>query len=352
MRGDTDRAIAGFRRGDQARSEERGRVQQPRLRLPQQRRDRPRHRRFQRGDQAQRRTMRPRFTTAPPSITTSTTSTARSRISTRRIKLDANYRGRLQRARRRPRQQERIRPGDRRISARPSSSIRKNARAFNNRGFAYRNRGDFDRAIADYSQALALNPSYALALYNRGIAYYDKRDVEHATRDMNQAIKLNPNFSTAVHDRGIANYDNHDYDRTIAAADAADQGEAELMRRASAARQRLRKPARGRPHHPGRQSSRSATTSTTPMPIRRIRSRRPGPPQSAPEPVAVPARGAVVPPRRTSGPRSCCSDAMRLAAGTAAKPARAKTVRRKPRSQRAAQAVAALADKRQPSFQR
>ncbi len=97
----------------------------------------------------------------------------------------------------------------------------KDARAFNNRGFAYRNKGQFDAAIADYNQALTINPNYALALYNRGIAYYDKRDFERATRDMNQAIKINPNFSTAVHDRGITYYDQHAFDRAAAAADTA-----------------------------------------------------------------------------------------------------------------------------------
>jgi len=68
------------------------------------------------------------------------------------------------------------------------------------------NRGEFDRAVADYNQALAISPNYALALYNRAFAYYDKRDFERATADMNQAIKLNPNFATAFVDRGIVAY--------------------------------------------------------------------------------------------------------------------------------------------------
>ena len=52
---------------------------------------------------------------------------------------------------------------------------------YNNRGFAYRNKGETDRAIADYQQAIKLNPNYALAFYNRGIAYYDKRDFDRAS---------------------------------------------------------------------------------------------------------------------------------------------------------------------------
>ena len=203
MRGDNDRAIADFDAAHQARSEERGRLQQPRLCLSQQRRHRPRHRRLQRGDQDQRRLYdralqsrqrllrqarprprdqgfrrgdqarsaisRPPITRAASPTTTRTSSTRRSRTSARR-----------------------------------SSSIRRTRAPSTIAASPIATSGDFDRAIADYNQALAINPNYALALYNRGIAYYDKRDFDRATRDMNQAIKLNPNFSTAFLDRGIA----------------------------------------------------------------------------------------------------------------------------------------------------
>ena len=40
--------------------------------------------------------------------------------------------------------------------------------AYNNRGNAYKANGDLDRAIADYNQAIALDPKYALAYNNRG----------------------------------------------------------------------------------------------------------------------------------------------------------------------------------------
>src|SRR6266511_3782105 len=65
---------------------------------------------------------------------------------------------------------------DRAIAA-LSEAIRldpKNARAFNNRGFAYARKGDMDRAIADYNEAIRLDPNYALASANRGIAYASK----------------------------------------------------------------------------------------------------------------------------------------------------------------------------------
>src|SRR5215813_6236370 len=37
------------------------------------------------------------------------------------------------------------------------------AEAFNNRGVGYRLKGDYDRAIADYAQAIKLNPKLAAA---------------------------------------------------------------------------------------------------------------------------------------------------------------------------------------------
>ena len=53
----------------------------------------------------------------------------------------------------------------------PNDSL---ARAFNNRGTAYRAKGQHDRAIQDYDQAIKLDPSYASAFINRGVAYNAK----------------------------------------------------------------------------------------------------------------------------------------------------------------------------------
>src|SRR3974390_567511 len=46
----------------------------------------------------------------------------------------------------------------------------KMAVAYNNRGNAYDDKGQYDRALADYNKALDLNPKYAEAYYNRGRA--------------------------------------------------------------------------------------------------------------------------------------------------------------------------------------
>jgi tetratricopeptide (TPR) repeat protein len=66
------------------------------------------------------------------------------------------------------------------------------AEAFNNRGIAYRLKGDLDRAIADYNQAIKLNSKLAAAFGNRGVVYDRKGDYDRAIQDYDQAIKLNP----------------------------------------------------------------------------------------------------------------------------------------------------------------
>ena len=52
--------------------------------------------------------------------------------------------------------------------------------------------GDLDRAIADYTQAIQLNPKYAPAYYNRGSAWGNKGDFDRAIADYSQAILLDP----------------------------------------------------------------------------------------------------------------------------------------------------------------
>jgi lipoprotein NlpI len=79
------------------------------------------------------------------------------------------------------------------------------ALAFNNRAIAYAEKGDLDRAIADYNEAIRLDPKYADAFNNRAIAYADKGDADRAMANYNEAIRLNPKLAVAFHFRGIAN---------------------------------------------------------------------------------------------------------------------------------------------------
>ena len=91
--------------------------------------------------------------------------------------------------------------------------------AYFHRGLAYQNgKQDFDRALADYQDVIRLDPSFLLAFYNRGLIYqYGKKDVDRAIIEYNEAIRLDPKYALAYHSRGIAYHNGKkDYDRAIA----------------------------------------------------------------------------------------------------------------------------------------
>ena len=76
--------------------------------------------------------------------------------------------------------------------------------------------GNYDRAIADFNEAIRLNPSYALALGNRGLVYAKKDSYDRAIADFDEAIRLDPKYAIAFRGRGVAYGNKGDYDRAIA----------------------------------------------------------------------------------------------------------------------------------------
>src|SRR5947209_354736 len=87
--------------------------------------------------------------------------------------------------------------------------------AFYNRGNAYRLKGDTERAIRDFDQALLLNPNFVRALGNRGTVYMDKKDYNRAIEDFDRVIQLDPTNVLGFNNRGVANVRKGDYDRAI-----------------------------------------------------------------------------------------------------------------------------------------
>jgi len=63
---------------------------------------------------------------------------------------------------------------------------------FYNRGIAYDDKGQHDRAIEDYNQAIRLNPNYATAFYNRGVSWARKNDLQRALADFKKFSELAP----------------------------------------------------------------------------------------------------------------------------------------------------------------
>jgi tetratricopeptide (TPR) repeat protein len=50
----------------------------------------------------------------------------------------------------------------------------------------------YDRAIADYDEAICLRPEYGFAFYNRGSAWEEKEDISRAIADYNEALRIDP----------------------------------------------------------------------------------------------------------------------------------------------------------------
>ena len=90
------------------------------------------------------------------------------------------------------------------------------AAAYNNRGWSYSQKDDHDRAIADYDEAIRLDPNNALALVNRGWSYERKGAYDRAIADYDEAIEADPKYSLAYNNRGWIRYLQGDPDRAIA----------------------------------------------------------------------------------------------------------------------------------------
>ena len=101
----------------------------------------------------------------------------------------------------------------------PLGQFLNGARAYRVRGDAYLQKGDLDEAIADYTEAIRLDPNDAGAYRNRGVAYWVKGDLDKAEKaiaDWTEAIRLNPDDTIAYLCRGDAYKEKGDLDKAIA----------------------------------------------------------------------------------------------------------------------------------------
>src|SRR5260221_74791 len=62
-----------------------------------------------------------------------------------------------------------------------------------NKGDGWLAKGDYDRAIADYNQAIHLDAMNSYAYYNRGGAWAEKGDYDRAIADYKKAMRTDPN---------------------------------------------------------------------------------------------------------------------------------------------------------------
>jgi tetratricopeptide (TPR) repeat protein len=97
-----------------------------------------------------------------------------------------------------------------------------NAQEYLTRGESSFNQGDFDGAIADFAEALRLDPNLgaakedlSAAYFNRGAASFQKGDIDRGIGDLTKAIGLNPNDDQVYGARGMMYEKKGNHDEAI-----------------------------------------------------------------------------------------------------------------------------------------
>ena len=93
--------------------------------------------------------------------------------------------------------------------------------AYNNRGVARKNRGDTQAALADFNEAIRINPRDPRGFDNRATYYFNRRDFDHALPDYDRAIALDPEDAVGYSNRGGLLASTGRYDRALADFDRA-----------------------------------------------------------------------------------------------------------------------------------
>jgi tetratricopeptide (TPR) repeat protein len=108
--------------------------------------------------------------------------------------------------------------------------IRDSPQASLNRGATYRAKGDLDRAIKEYDEAIRHDPRNADAYLVRGAAYQAKSDLARAIKDYDEAIRRDPRNADAFLIRGDAYQANSDLERAMKDYDEAIRLDDEAIR--------------------------------------------------------------------------------------------------------------------------
>ncbi len=90
------------------------------------------------------------------------------------------------------------------------------ADAYYERGIAWLDKGELDKAIADFTQAIRLDPQSSGPYGERGVAWYLKGEYGKAIADCSEAIRLNPKDEVAFGNRGLTWSRKGEYDKAVA----------------------------------------------------------------------------------------------------------------------------------------
>jgi tetratricopeptide (TPR) repeat protein len=85
----------------------------------------------------------------------------------------------------------------------------------NKRGLVRVQEGAIDQAIAEFTEAIRLDPQDRGAYHDRAVAYIQIGEYERAIADLTAAAKLEPWFAPIYHNRGSAHAKREDYSKAI-----------------------------------------------------------------------------------------------------------------------------------------
>ncbi len=89
------------------------------------------------------------------------------------------------------------------------------SRAYIGRGIAWSQKGEFDKAIRDATDAIRIDPEHAPAYLNRGVARGENGEFTKSINDFTESIRLDPRFAPAYTYRGRAWSEKGEFDKAI-----------------------------------------------------------------------------------------------------------------------------------------
>lgn len=91
-----------------------------------------------------------------------------------------------------------------------ASSGNNRAAALSNRGIGYMQKGELDAALADFNEAISINPNDNWSRSSRANLFRLKRNYDRALSELNEIIRRDPNFIGAYADRGMVHQERGD----------------------------------------------------------------------------------------------------------------------------------------------